>query len=57
MKEYLESYRYSSYHDYLGADRVEGSILNKESFPDYFQQENSFKEFVENYFMYKNESL
>ena len=50
MKKFLESYRYSSYQDYIGIDRVEKNILNKENFPDYFGKENSFKDFVENYF-------
>jgi len=49
MKNFLESYRYSSYLDYLGGDRVEGRILNKEVFPDYFEDIKSFKNFVENY--------
>ncbi len=54
MKEFLESYKYSSYKDYLGADRDEGSILNKKAFPDYFQTQKSFKDFVENYFTNQN---
>jgi len=49
MKNFLEIYRYSSYQDYVGFDRVESNILNKASFPDYFQSQKSFKEFVENY--------
>lgn len=51
MKEFLGLYRYSSYQDYIGADRVEGHILSKKSFPDYFQSQQSFKEFVEAYFI------
>ncbi|HUC88555.1 MAG TPA: transposase [Candidatus Paceibacterota bacterium] len=50
MKDFLESYNYSSYFDYLGLDRVEGNILNKVAFPDYFQLKQSFQKFVENYF-------
>ena len=50
MKKFLESYRYSSYIDYLGKDRVEKNIINIESFPDYFQDTKSFKDFVESYF-------
>lgn len=51
MKKFLESYKYSSYQDYIGIDRVEKNILNKENFPDYFGDIKSFKDFVENYFM------
>jgi len=51
MKKFLESYRYSSYLDYLGVDRIEKSILKAENFPNYFQNNKSFKDFVENYFV------
>jgi len=51
MKEFLDSYRYSSYQDYIEVNRVENGILTKSSFPDYFQTEQSFVEFVENYFI------
>ena len=49
MKEYLREYRYSSYQDCVGVDRVEGRILNKIAFPDYFQEEQSFEKFLESY--------
>jgi len=32
MKNFLESYRYSSYQDYIGKDRIEKNILQKNSF-------------------------
>ena len=51
MKNFLESYRYSSYQDYIDIDRVESNILNKEAFPSYFKDTKSFKDFTENYFM------
>ena len=50
MKNFLQSYRYSSYLDYLGEDRVEKNIINIENFPNYFQDNRSFKSFVESYF-------
>ena len=50
MKKFLESYRHSSYLDYLGADRAEKNLIKRESFPDYFQGAQSFQDFVENYF-------
>jgi putative transposase len=55
MKEFLDSYKYSSYQDYIGIDRKEKGILNKESFPDYFQTGQSFVEFVENFYLYKEQ--
>ena len=51
MKEFLEDYRYSSYLDYLGKDRVESNILLRKNFPDYFEDKKSFKDFVEDYFI------
>ncbi|MDO8658991.1 MAG: transposase [Candidatus Parcubacteria bacterium] len=50
MKKFLESYRYSSYCDYVGKDRIEGNILKKENFPDYFNENQSFEDFIENYY-------
>ena len=51
MKNFLESYRYSSYQDYLDVNRIEANILNKEAFPNYFKDTKSFRDFTENYFM------
>jgi len=50
MKKFLESYRYSSYRDYLGENRIEKNIIKSENFPDYFQSSKEFRDFVENYF-------
>ena len=49
MKNFLQLYKYSSYPEYVGADRVEKNILNKHGFPDYFKDADSFKDFFENY--------
>jgi len=49
MKKFLESYRYSSYPDYIGKDRMEKNIIKTENFPDYFQNAQSFEDFVESY--------
>src|SRR3989338_1949086 len=35
MKKFLESYRYSSYLDHIGKNRVEKNIIKSENFPDY----------------------
>ncbi len=50
MKKFLKSYRYSSYLDYVGEERIEKSIIKSENFPDYFDNSQSFNDFVENYF-------
>ncbi|KKT80596.1 MAG: hypothetical protein UW76_C0013G0007, partial [Parcubacteria group bacterium GW2011_GWF2_44_8b] len=51
MKKFLESYQYSSYLDYIGEDRIEKNIINPKNFPDYFQNSQSFQDFIENYFI------
>ncbi|MEK9131396.1 MAG: transposase [Patescibacteria group bacterium] len=50
MREFLESYRYSSYQDYIGIDRIEKTILSPANFPEYFKDSMEFKDFVEGYF-------
>lgn len=45
-KDFLEKYKYSSYIDYLGIERLEGKILNKKAFPDYWSTPKEFKEEV-----------
>ena len=50
MREFLESYRYSSYPEYIGKDRVENRIIERKNFPEYFKDSESFKNFTEDYF-------
>ncbi len=40
---YLSKYKYSSYLDFLGEDRIQNKILNIGSFPNYFLAKNKFK--------------
>jgi hypothetical protein len=40
---FLNTYKWNSYHDYLNSNRVENIILNKNVFPDYFKDQNVFK--------------
>jgi len=51
MKKFLKSYRFSSYPDYIGEDRIEKNIIKTENFPEYFQDAQSFEDFLENYFI------
>ncbi len=43
IENFLDHYTFSSWHDYVGKDRKEGIILNKDVFPDYFNDPVSFK--------------
>jgi putative transposase len=42
--EYLNSYEYSSYLDFVGEKRIQNVILNIESFPKYFPNKKSFEQ-------------
>lgn len=52
-KQYLGQYIYSSYHDYMGNKRKEGTILNKDVFPGYFSDFTEFEEFVDEWLTFK----
>ena len=49
MAIFLEKYQYSSYFDLIGGKRTEKDILSLKNFPAYFQEDNSFKEFINSY--------
>lgn len=54
--EYLNSYRYSSFLDFMGDNRLEKKILTLVDFPNYFPSKNSFKKEILEWLNY-NESL
>ena len=49
MKEFVKNYRYSTYSDFLSANRKEYNILNLKNFPNYFEHINSFEDFINNF--------
>ena len=53
MKNFLISYKYSSYVDYIGEKRQENVILNRSAFPDYFERKKNFQDFIESYFNFE----
>lgn len=46
-RQYLNNYQYSSYLDYLGDDREENIIINKDVFPKYFENFKEFNSFID----------
>jgi putative transposase len=55
-KDFLSTYKYSSYLDYSSwKEREEGNILRKESFPDYFQTKQEFENTIEEWLLYQPE--
>ncbi len=41
--KFLDTYKWSSYKDYLEGDRVENKILDRKSFPKYFSTKKDFQ--------------
>lgn len=54
-EQYLETYGYSSYLDYLGTKRPETTILTREALPEYFSSGIDFKTFVTEWLTYNPE--
>lgn len=46
-KKFLEDFRFSSYHFYCGKKRAEDKILDNQNFPEYFQGQKDFEEFMD----------
>lgn len=56
VKKYLDSYKYSSYGDYInpaGEKRPQHTILNKKAFPDYFK-DSDFDDFINFWLLFKD---
>lgn len=53
-KKYVEEYAHSSYRDYLEKNRIQDSILSKDSFPEYFIGEKSFQKEMHEWLDYTN---
>ena len=54
IKKYLDTYRWSSYVDYVDSNRIEGKIINRNAFPEYFVSKNEFDDFINYWISYKN---
>ena len=52
--KYLESYKESSYYDYLGQYRKENQILDISAFPEYFPTKESFKNEIFDWITFKD---
>lgn len=51
LEQFLKNYKYSSYLDLIGNSRIEGRLMKLENFPNYFEEGQSFKDFIKNYFV------
>ncbi len=52
-KKYLAEYSYSSYLDYMGTKRIEGKIINKSAFPEYFTDNKDFEQYINEWLSFK----
>ena len=53
-EQYLASYPYSSYLDYMGQVREEDAILNKNVFPEYFKSIKEFSQTINEWLTFKD---
>jgi putative transposase len=53
-KKYLGTYSYSSYLDYMEVERIQGKILNKQAFPEYFLSFCEFEQFIDEWLSFEN---
>lgn len=53
-EKFLVGYHYSSFFDYLGTQRPESCIINKDTLPKYFETPKDFKTSVTEWLTYKN---
>lgn len=51
---YLKQYKYSSYLDYTGENRVQNKVLNINSFPQYFSSKRAFRNEIFEWLSYKD---
>jgi len=54
-KQYLSTYFYSSYLDYMDVNRREGKILNKAAFPEYFVNFREFEDFIDEWLSFNKD--
>lgn len=55
-KRYLDQYSYSSYIDYMGKGREEGSIIERNAFPEYFSDFKEFEQFIDEWLDFLKET-
>jgi len=53
-KEFLNKYEYSSYLDLIGTQRIENKILKISEFPEYFNAELKFDDFINEWLQFKD---
>ena len=54
-EKYLDEYEHSSYLDLIGVERMENKILNLVEFPEYFNSEIEFRDFIREWLNFKDE--
>lgn len=57
IRKYLGNYKYSSYLDYIGQERREMVILNKQEFPKYFNNDLDFSDFINFWLSFNKEKF
>ncbi len=55
-ENFLEQYKYSSYLDYCGKNRLEEKIINKTALPEYFDSLSNFRDAIQFWLEYKSQN-
>ncbi|MGB8815894.1 MAG: transposase [Minisyncoccia bacterium] len=55
--KFLQDYKYSSFLDYSRGERITGKILNKGSFPEYFQNKIEFSDMVKEWMNFEKDDV
>lgn len=56
-KQYLDTFRYSSYPEYQGHERDESVIINQEAFPHYFVRRGAFDRMIDEWLNIRGEAF
>ncbi|KKW35794.1 MAG: hypothetical protein UY84_C0001G0211 [Candidatus Adlerbacteria bacterium GW2011_GWA2_54_12] len=48
-RNFLHSYRYSSFYDYISGNRPEGAVLSSDQAPDFLRTQNDLEELLKSY--------
>ncbi|MBI5045917.1 MAG: transposase [Candidatus Niyogibacteria bacterium] len=51
-EKFLHDYKYASYLDYIGDARPEATIINKDAFPEYFENQKEFRDHLKDWLNY-----
>ncbi len=55
VQKFLQDFKYSSYAEYTRVDRPEKVLIDKEAFPEYFENKESFEAMIKFWLEYSSD--